>query len=127
VLGYVKLPTSARHRPPLADALDSTLTARLREVLASAGVTEAELRELTDQADGLARSLEGQVASGERRLAALTADPARSMVEIADELRRVESLRPRLEEVRGLRAALDARARELRAAWLRAAAGQPFR
>jgi hypothetical protein len=108
----------------LADTLDSALADRLREVLASGSVTESELRELTDQAAGWARSLEGQVGAGERRLAALNADPAASMVEIADELRRVEALRPQLEEARRLRVGLDARAHELRAAWLRAAADQ---
>jgi hypothetical protein len=109
----------------MARTLDSALTARLREVVAGGSVTEAELRELTEQADGWARSLQAQISAGERRLAKLTADPAGSMVEIADELRRVESLRPELGEVRGLLADLETRARELRAAWLRAASGQP--
>lgn len=111
----------------MADTLDSALTARLREILASGSVTESELRELTEQADGLARALQAQIGAGERRLARLGADPAGSMIEIADELRRVESLRPQLEEVRVLQARLDSRARELRAAWLRAAGGQPLR
>jgi hypothetical protein len=106
----------------VADALDSVLLARLRAILAGDGATESELRELAERADGWARSLQAQVAAGERRLAKLTADPAGSMVEIADELRRAERLRPRLAEMRELLEGLDARARELRTAWLRAAA-----
>ncbi len=104
----------------MADVLDSALTARLREVIAGGSVTESELRELTERADGWARSLEGQVVAGERRLANLSAGSAGSMVEIADELRRVEALRPELTEVHSLVAGLEKRARELRAAWLAA-------
>jgi phage-related minor tail protein len=104
----------------LANQFDSALTARLREVVAGGSVTETELRELIEQADGWARTLEARVEAGERTLAKLTADPAGSMVEIADELRRVEMLRPELEEVRRLLADLETRARELRAGWLRA-------
>jgi hypothetical protein len=105
---------------PLARRLDSALTAHLREVVAGASVTETELRELIDQADGWARALEARVDAGERKLAKLTADPGGPIVEIADELRRVERLRPELAEVRALLADLETRARELRASWLRA-------
>jgi phage-related minor tail protein len=100
--------------------LDSALTARLRQVVAGGSVTESVLRDLTEEADDWARSLEAQIWAGERKLAQLTADPNGSMIEIAEELRRVKALRPALVEVRGLLAALDIRARELRAAWLRA-------
>jgi hypothetical protein len=106
----------------LADALDSALLARLRAIVAGDGATESELRELAERADGWARSLQAQIGAGERRLARLTADPAGSMVEIAAELRRVERLRPRLADMRELLEGLDARARELRTAWLRSAA-----
>lgn len=105
----------------MATTLDSTPTSRLRRVLASGGVTESELRKLGEEADGWARSLEAQLESAERRLARLTADPASPIREIADELHRVESLRPQLAEVRSLLAELEERARELRSAWLRAA------
>jgi hypothetical protein len=105
----------------MADTVDSALTARLRQVLASGSVTESELRELTDQAAGWERALEGQIVAGEQRLSQLAVDARSSMVEIADELRRVESLRPELVEVRRLLGELHGRARELRAAWLRAA------
>jgi hypothetical protein len=104
----------------LVRRLDSALTARLREVVAGASVTETELRELIDQADGWARALEARVDAGERKLAKLTADQGGPIVEIADELRRVERLRPELAEVRALLADLETRARELRASWLRA-------
>ncbi len=105
----------------MAKSLDSALVARLREVLASGSVTESELRELSRDAARWAEAIEKRVGARERRLAALTADPESSMVEIAAELRRVELLRPRLVEARGLLARLEQRARELRAAWLRAA------
>lgn len=104
----------------MAKTLDSALTARLREVVAGGGVTESALRELAEQADEWVRSLEAQIWASERILAKLTADPAGSIVEIADELRRVKALRPELGEVRGLIVDLETRARELRAAWLRA-------
>jgi hypothetical protein len=90
-------------------------------VLAREGLTESELRELAEQADGWARTLQAQIHAGERRLALLTADPASPITEIAEELRRVEALRPELEAVHALQAELDTRARELRTAWLRAA------
>jgi hypothetical protein len=43
--------------------------------------------------------------------------------EIAAELRRVEALRPQLEELESLLAALERRARELRTEWLARQAG----
>jgi hypothetical protein len=104
----------------LAKTLDSALAARLREVVAGGSVTESALRELTEQADEWIRSLEAQIWASERILAKLTAEPAGSMVDIAEELRRVKALRPELGEVRGLIADLETRARELRATWLRA-------
>lgn len=107
--------------------LDSALTARLREVLASGNVTETDLRELTGQAEGWARTLRGQIWASERKLRALTADPAGPLTEIAEELRRVETLRPQLTEVRTLLGELETRAHELRAAWLRAGTAQPPR
>jgi hypothetical protein len=104
----------------VADTVDSALTARLRQVLASGSVTESELRELTDQAAGWERALAAQIVAGEQRLSNLAGDSGSSIVEIADELRRVEGLRPELMEVRRLLGDLQGRARELRAAWLRA-------
>jgi hypothetical protein len=110
------------HRPPLTDTLDSRLTARLRDVLARGDTTEADLRELTDEAAGWVRLLRAQVLGSERRLRALNADPSSPISEIADELRRLELLRPRLREARELARQLDERARELRTGWLRSQA-----
>jgi len=102
----------------LSETLDSALTARLREILASGSVTETDLRELTAQGDGWARTLRGQIRASERRLFALNADPGSPISEIAEELRRIETLRPQLGELRSLLADLEARGRELRTAWL---------
>lgn len=102
----------------MTDALDSTLTVRLRQVLASGDTTEADLRELMDETAALVRDLRARVRAGERRLRALNADPSSPISDIADELRRVETLRPRLREARELSRQLDDRARELRTAWL---------
>jgi hypothetical protein len=102
----------------LTDTLDSRLTARLREVLIRDDMTEADLRELTDEVAGWVRLLRAQVRSSERRLRSLNADAASPISEIADELRRLEILRPRLREARELAGKLDDRARELRTGWL---------
>jgi hypothetical protein len=102
----------------VTDTLDSTLTTRLREVLASGDTTEADLRELTEEVDTQVRLLRAQLRGSEQRLRALNADPASPIADIADELRRLETLRPRLREARELSRLLDERARELRTAWL---------
>ena len=102
----------------MSETLDSALTARLREILASGSVTETDLRELTDQGAGWARTLRGQIRASERRLYALNADPGSPISDIAEELRRIETLRPQLAELRSLLADLEARGRELRTAWL---------
>ncbi len=102
----------------MAETLDSALTARLREVLDSGSPTETDLRELTAQGYGRARILRDQLRASERRLRRLNADPAAPISAIAEELRRVDVLRPRLRELRSLLADLDARGRELRTAWL---------
>jgi protein subunit release factor A len=102
----------------VAEQLDSTLTARLREALANRPATETELRTLCEQADGWARALQAQIEASEQRLRELT-DEAASLTEIAAELRRVETLAPELTELRELLSGLDDRARELRTNWLR--------
>ena len=102
----------------VGEQLDSTLTARLREALASPA-TETELRTLCEQADGWARALQAQIEASERRLQQLTADPSTPLTQITAELRRVETLSPELTELRTLLSGLDDRARELRTAWLR--------
>jgi hypothetical protein len=102
----------------VAGRLDFALIARLREAAGDRPVTETELRTLADQADGWGRALTGQIDASERRLRELNAAEELSLADMADELRRLEALRPQLEEVRSLRAALDERARELRTSWL---------
>jgi hypothetical protein len=94
------------------------LLSRLRDVLADEPVTESELRSLSEQADGWVRALRRQVNATERRLDALAADPDTSLTELAAELRRIEVLLPALAEAHALLAALDARARTLRSAWV---------
>lgn len=102
----------------MGGSIESALTARLREVLASGSATEADLRELTAEGQGRERSLVAAIRASERRLRKLNADPASPISAIAEELRRVDALRPQLREVRALLADLDARGRELRTAWL---------
>lgn len=104
---------------------DRVLLERLRDVVADQPVTETELRGLIDQADGLVRTLGAHMAGSERRLTELSDDPESSLQEIASELHRVELLRPRLEEARGLLGGLEERARELRTSWLLRQAGDP--
>jgi hypothetical protein len=98
---------------------DLALLDRLRAVIADKPATEAELRTLSEQADGLVRVLGAQLDGSERRLDGLTADPESSLAEIAGELHRVDALRTRLGEARSLLADLESRARELRSAWVR--------
>ena len=102
----------------MRERLEVALVERLREVLSDQPVTEAELRTLSERADGWARTLEGQIHASERRLRELAADPASSLADIAAELRRVETLGPDLAEVRSLLAELEQRAHRLRSAWL---------
>lgn len=100
------------------EPLGPPLTSRLREVLGDRPATESELRTLSEQADAFARTLQAQVQASERRLSHLSRDPAAPLSDIAAELRRVEALRPELDEVRSLIGDLEDRARELRTAWL---------
>src|SRR5919197_36407 len=102
----------------MPEPLDFALIQRLREVLDRRPATESELRALTEQADAWARTVNGQIQASERRIRRLTANPASSLAQIASELRRVEKLRPQLNEVRTLLADLENRARELRTEWL---------
>ena len=104
--------------PCVSNALDIDLFERLRQILAGGDTTEAELRDLTDEAGGWVRGLRGQVRSSEQRLRALNRDPTAPISAIADELRRVETLRPQYREARDLTRQLDERARELRTSWL---------
>ena len=98
--------------------LDSALLSRLRDILADQPVTESELRMLCEKVDAWVLTLRGQLDGAERRLDALVVDPAASLGELADELRRVDSLLPALAEARTLHVRLEAQARRIRSAWL---------
>jgi chromosome segregation ATPase len=103
----------------MSELLDFALIRRLREFRErTTPATESELRVLTEQAEAWARTMEGQIHSSERRIARLNSNPASSLAQLAAELRRVETLRPELREVRSLLADLETRARELRTQWL---------
>jgi len=102
----------------MPEPLDFALITRLREVLEERPATETELRSLSEQADAWARAVSGQIESSERRIRRLNQNPASSLAQIAAELRRVERLRPQLNEVRSLRADLEQRARQVRTEWL---------
>ena len=102
----------------MPEPLDFALITRLREVLDDRPATESELRTLKEQAEAWARTVSGQIESSERRIRRLNQSPASSLAQIASELRRVEQLRPQLNEVRDLLADLEKRARQVRTAWL---------
>jgi chromosome segregation ATPase len=102
----------------VTEPLDFALIKRLREVLDSRPATETELRTLTEQAEAWARTITGQLEASERRLTRLNANPSSSLAQIAGELKRVEKLRPQLEEVRTLLSDLEQRARQVRTEWL---------
>jgi chromosome segregation ATPase len=107
----------------VAQPLDFALIARLRDVARDEPTTEADLRTLSEQGDAWERTLQAQIDACERRLETLSANPETALYEIAAELRRVDSLRPQLDELRALLAGLDERARKLRTEWLARQAG----
>jgi hypothetical protein len=80
-------------------------------------VTEAELRRLAEEGRACELILGGQLQRSERRLEALSSDPASSLADIADALREVSELRPDLDELEALLGELQGRAREFRARW----------
>ena len=102
----------------MPEPLDFALIKRLREVLDDRPATESELRTLKEQAEAWALTVSGQIESSERRIRRLNQNPASSLAQLASELRRVEQLRPQLNEVRELLADLEERSRQVRTAWL---------
>ena len=72
-------------------------------------MTEAELRSIWERADAWAHVLEAQIEGSERRLRQL-AERSAPLIAITAELRRVEVLEPRLDEVHDLLAELERRA-----------------
>ena len=101
----------------MPEPLDFALIKRLREVL-DQPATESEFRTLAEQADAWARTVNGQIEASERRIRRLSQNPGSSLAQIAAELRRIEQLRPQLDEVRGLIADLEQRVRQVRTEWL---------
>src|SRR5947207_13519218 len=61
----------------MAELPDLALLERLREVLDDQPVTETELRTLSEQADGLLRTLRAHIAGNQRPLEELTDEPER--------------------------------------------------
>ncbi len=104
----------------MTETLDFALKARLRAVLDRRPVTESELRKLAEEGTACALILDARLKRSERRLAELSSDPASSLAEIAAEVRTANELRPDLDELHALLAALAALAREFRASWLAA-------
>ena len=107
----------------MAKTLDSDLKERLRAVLGDRRVTEADLRRLAEEGRACALILRAQLAKREQALAALSADPASSLSDIAEALREVNHLRPDLAELEALLDSLEERARQVRLAWVSAASG----
>lgn len=98
--------------------LDGELKQRLRAVLEDERVTEAELRKLTEQGAACALLLGAQLERAQETLAGLSSDPASSLTAIAASLRRVNELRPGLDELQGLLDELNGRARDVRRSWV---------
>jgi hypothetical protein len=101
----------------VAELLDAALKVRVRAVLERREATEAELRRLADEGRACVLVIGGQLEGSEGRLATLAADPASSLTEIADLLRRANELRSGLGELEALLAELEKRARDFRASW----------
>jgi hypothetical protein len=104
----------------MADTLASDLKGRVRAVLDRQLVSEAELRKLFEDGRACVLILSGLLESCERTLSRLAADPDSSLADAADAVRAANELRPDLDELHALLAALEERAREVRAAWLSA-------
>jgi transposase len=102
----------------VAETLDSALKARVRAVLDRGPVTETQLRSLTEEGHACRLILTAQLEREEQRLDELSADPASSLIELADAYRTVTEIRPDLDELRSLLAELETRARSFRASWL---------
>jgi hypothetical protein len=92
---------------PASVRLDFVLLARLQQIAQGEVTTEDELRSLWERADAWARMLGGQIEGSERRLRQLAERESPPLGEISSEVRRLEVLQPRLDEVRSLLAELE--------------------
>ena|SRR5205823_3376312 len=100
------------------EALDAVVKERVRAVLDDQPVTEAQLRKLLEEGRACALILHARVEQNEQRLAALAADPASSLAESAAAFRELGEVRPDLDELETMLAALEERARQFRSSWL---------
>ena len=100
------------------EALDARLLANVRELLAEAPATEAQLRALIEKTEGWERALRAQLDGSEQRLTRLVGDGESTITELARELRRVGRLRPALDDATRRRVQLEDEARRLRTEWL---------
>ena len=99
--------------------LDAVLKDRLRVVLdPGCPVAEWELRKLSEQGRACSLIVGAELKRSEQKLAALDADPASPLIEIATTFREVNTLRAHLDELHELLGQLQERAQEARAAWL---------
>ncbi len=103
----------------MARALDTLLKERLRAVLDGQPVTEAELRRMFEDGEACLLLLNAELERIERALAELASDPESSISELAKAFRRISELRPDLDELRTLLAAVERRARDFRESWIR--------
>lgn len=102
----------------MVETLDAVLRDRLRSVLDGRPATEAELRKLIEEGAACALLVRGQLDRSEERLVELSADPETSLSELASVLRETQGLRPQLDELDSILAALQDRAREARRSWV---------
>jgi hypothetical protein len=100
--------------------LDVALKERVRVVLENPQrlVTEAELRKLSDEGQGLSRILTAELERLEQRLAELETEPDTPLGEIGPAFRRVHDFREHVAELDAMLSALDDRARQVRTARL---------
>ena len=108
--------------------LDVTLKKRIRVVLDDPErlVTEAELRKLSEEGQGLTRILGAELQRLEQRLAELDSDPASPLGAIGPAFRRVHEFREHLAELDELLTALEDRARRVRTSRLLESAVRPL-
>jgi hypothetical protein len=103
---------------PATVEIDAVYKKRVHAVLNGRPVTEAELRNLFEEGRACALILHGQLEKTERRLGQLAADPESSIADVAAAFRRVNELRPELDELKHVLGELDSLAREFRTSWV---------